>query len=139
MLIVFDTDAVVSAMRSPSGASAELLRRVRQGSLQCGVSVALAMEYEAVCLRPEHVRAAGISLQDATLYVEAVIAISQPVQVHFRWRPQLRDPSDEMVLEAAVNAQAAALLTFNLRHFQVAAKTFGLKVQRPGEFLRSIP
>ncbi|MGA8514336.1 MAG: putative toxin-antitoxin system toxin component, PIN family [Burkholderiaceae bacterium] len=139
MLIVFDTDVVVSAMRSPSGASAELLRMVRQGRLQCGVSVALAMEYETVCLRPEHVKAAGISLQDATLYVEAVIAISQPVQVHFRWRPQLRDPSDEMVLEAAVNAQAAALLTFNLRHFQAAAKTFGLKVQRPGEFLRSIP
>jgi putative PIN family toxin of toxin-antitoxin system len=139
MLIIFDTDVVVSAMRSPLGASAELLRRVRQGTLLCGVSVALAMEYETVCLRSEHVQASGLSHQDATLFVEAVIAMAQPVQVHYRWRPQLRDPADEMVLEAAVNARADALLTFNLRHFQTAAKTFGLTVQRPGDFLRSIP
>jgi putative PIN family toxin of toxin-antitoxin system len=139
MLIVFDTDVVVGAMRSPSGASAELLRRVRQGTVHCGVSVPLAMEYETVCLRNEHVQASGLSPQDATLFVDAVIAMAQPAQVHYRWRPQLRDPSDEMVLEAAVNARADALLTFNLRHFQVAAKTFGLSVQRPGEFLRSIP
>ncbi len=139
MMIIFDTDVIVSAMRSPSGASAELLRRVHEGKLYCGVSVALAMEYETVCLRNEHVLASGLSTQDATLFVDAVIAMAQPVQVHYRWRPQLRDPSDEMVLEAAVNARADALLTFNLRHFQVAAKTFGLIVQRPGEFLRSIP
>jgi putative PIN family toxin of toxin-antitoxin system len=139
MLVIFDTDVIVSAMRSPTGASAELLRRVRLGTLHCGVSVALAMEYETVCLRDEHVQASGLSVQDAALFVDAVIAMAQPVQVHYRWRPQLRDPSDEMVLEAAVNASADALLTFNLRHFQVAAKTFGLSVQRPGEFLRSIP
>ncbi len=138
MLIVFDTDVIVSAMRSPMGASAELLRLMGQGRLQAGVSVALAMEYEAVCLRKTHVQAAGLSHEDACIFVDAVIAMAQPVQVHYRWRPQLRDPADEMVLEAAVNASAAALLTFNLRHFQVAAKAFGLKVQRPGEFLRSI-
>jgi predicted nucleic acid-binding protein len=97
MLVIFDTDVIVSAMRSPSGASAELLRRVREGKLHCGVSVALAMEYETVCLRSEHVLASGLSTQDATLFVDAVIAIAQPVQVHYRWRPQLRDPSDEPI------------------------------------------
>lgn len=139
MLIVFDTDVVVSAMRSPSGASAELLRRVRAGRLQLGVSVTLAMEYEAVCVRDMHLQATGLTLADATNYVDAIVAIAQPVQVHFRWRPQLRDPADEMVLEAAVNARAVALLTFNLRHFQTAARLFGLPVLSPGEFLRSLP
>ncbi len=138
MLIVLDTDVIASAMRSPTGASAELLRLVRQEKLSMGVSVALALEYEAVCLKAEHARAAGLTQQDALIFVDAVVAVAMPVAVHYRWRPQLRDPADEMVLEAAVNAKADALLTFNLRHFQSAALSFGLQVQRPGEFLRSL-
>lgn len=139
MLLVFDTDVVVSAMRSPSGASAELLRLLRKGALSAGVSVALALEYEAVCLRAEHLQVAGLTVQEGLIFVDAVVAMAQPVAVHYRWRPQLRDPSDEMVLEAAVNAKADVLLSFNLRHFQPAAAKFGLQVQRPGDFLRSLP
>lgn len=139
MLLVFDTDVVVSAMRSPSGASAELLRLLRKGALSAGVSVALALEYEAVCLRVEHLQVAGLTVQEGLIFVDAVVAMAQPVAVHYRWRPQLRDPSDEMVLEAAVNAKADVLLSFNLRHFQPAAAKFGLQVQRPGDFLRSLP
>ena len=138
MLLVLDTDVIVSAMRSPTGASAELLRRVRQKKISMGVSVALALEYEAVCLRTEHVQAAGLVQTDALIFVAAVVALAVPIAVHYRWRPQLRDPSDEMVLEAAVNSKADALLTFNMRHFQPAARSFGLQVQRPGEFLRSL-
>ena len=62
----------------------------------------------------------------------------EPVEVHFLWRPQLRDPADELVLEAAVNASAAALLTFNMKHFASAAERFGLCVWQPGPFLRSL-
>ena len=138
MLLVLDTDVVVSAMRSPSGASAEILRQLRLGRLSIGLSVALALEYEAVCLRDEHRAAAALTLQEALIFVDAIIAMAEPVKVHYRWRPQLRDAADEMVLEAAVNARADALLTFNLRHFQLAANDFGLLVERPGEFLRRV-
>ncbi len=139
MKVVFDTDVIVSALRSPTGASAELLRLARGDSLQFGASVALAMEYEATCLRDEHVAASGLSAHDAQLFVDAVIALATPVTVHYRWRPQLRDPGDEMVLEAAVNFGADALLSFNLRHFRVAALRFKLSVLTPGAFLRSLP
>ena len=138
MLLVLDTDVVVSAMRSTSGASAEILRQLRLGRLSIGLSVALALEYEAVCLRDEHRAAAALTLQEALIFVDAIIAMAEPVKVHYRWRPQLRDATDEMVLEAAVNARADALLTFNLRHFQLAANDFGLLVERPGEFLRRV-
>jgi predicted nucleic acid-binding protein len=89
-------------------------------------------------LRAEHVQAAGLTQNNALIFVDAVVAMAVPVAVHYRWRPQLRDLADEMVLEAAVNAKADALLTFNLRHFQPAALSFGLQVQRPGDFLRSL-
>ena len=138
MPLVLDTDVVVSAMRSPSGASAEILRQLRLRRLSIGLSVALALEYEAVCLRDEHRAAADLTLQEALIFVDAIIAMAEPVKVHYRWRPQLRDAADEMVLEAAVNARADALLTFNLRHFQLAANDFGLLVERPGEFLRRV-
>ena len=103
-----------------------------------GVSVALDLEYEAVCLQAEHVHASGLTRQEALIFVDAVVAMAEPIAVHYRWRPQLRDPLDEMVQEAAVNAKADALLTFNLRHFQPAAMSFALQVQRPVEFSRCL-
>ena len=58
--------------------------------------------------------------------------------MRFRWRPQLADPGDEMVLEAAVGGRADALVTHNVRDFATAARRFGLEVARPGELVRRI-
>lgn len=138
MIITLDTDVVVSAMRSPSGASAALVRMARRGEITLAASVSLFMEYEAVCTRPEHVQASGLSLPQVAIFLDAVASFVKPVEVHFLWRPQLRDPADEMVLEAAVNAQAAALISFNLRHFAKAAILFNLRLEPPGLFLRSL-
>ncbi|MBE0474077.1 hypothetical protein [Rhodoferax sp.] len=72
------------------------------------------------------------------IFLDGLACIVEPVEVHFLWRPQLRDPADELVLEAAVNASAHALLTFNMKHFSNAAEQFGLRVMQPGPFLRSL-
>ena len=101
-------------------------------------SVSLFMEYEAVCLRPQHGLAAGLAPLQVNVFLDALAHLVEPVEVHFLWRPQLRDPADELVLEAAVNASAKALLTFNMRHFANVAERFKLSVLQPGEFLRSI-
>jgi putative PIN family toxin of toxin-antitoxin system len=138
MKLVMDTDTIVAAMRSPSGASAEVLRLARRGELTLAASVSLFMEYEAVCQRAPHMDAAGLSPQQVGIFLDALARIVQPVEVHFLWRPQLRDPADELVLEAAVNSASQALLTFNRRHFQKAAERFGLQVLLPGTFLRSL-
>jgi putative PIN family toxin of toxin-antitoxin system len=139
MRLVLDTDVVVAGLRSPSGASAQVLRLARLGQLELAASVSLFMEYEAVCQRAEHGQAAGLTPQQVGVFLDALASLVVPVQVHFLWRPQLRDPGDELVLEAAVNARADALLSFNLRHFKTAANRFGLKLAEPGSFLRSLP
>jgi predicted nucleic acid-binding protein len=125
-------------MRSPLGASAELLRRIDKGRATMLLSVALALEYEAKCMLAEHRLAAGLTESDARAYIDGLIAMAEPVQTHFRWRPQLHDPGDELVLEAAVNGQAAAIVTFNEKDLREARHSFGIDVIRPGEALKRI-
>jgi len=136
--VVLDTDVVIAAMRSPAGASAAMLRAARQGQPVLLVSVALALEYEAVCREVEHRLAAGLSESEVEIFVTAVIAMAEPVDRHFLWRPQLRDPGDEMVLEAAVNGHADALVTFNVRDFGTAPSAFGIELLRPRDVLGRI-
>ena len=102
------------------------------------LSVPLAVEYEAVCRRPEHRMEAGLSDQQVEVFLNAVIAMAEPVYTHFLWRPQLRDPNDEMVLEAAVNGQADAVVTFNVRDYGIAPSQFGVEVLLPREAIARI-
>jgi predicted nucleic acid-binding protein len=102
------------------------------------LSVALALEYEAKCMLAEHRLAAGLSEAEARVFVDSLIAMAEPVRSFYRWRPQLRDPGDEMVLEAAVNGKASAIVTFNEKDLREARQSFGIEVLRPGEVLRRI-
>ena len=135
---MLDTNVIVAAMRSPAGASAALLKAARRKRITLLGNVALALEYEATCRLAEHVLAAGLEVPEAAIFVDAVIAMLEPVETHFMWRPQLRDPADELVLEAAVNGQAEAIITFNRRDFGKVPERFGLAVLTPGEAIRRI-
>lgn len=125
----------MAAMRSPAGASAAIVRLARQGGVTLLVSVALALEYEAVCSRLEHRVAAALSENEVKVFVDAIIALAQPVTMHFLWRPQLRDPCDEMVLETAINGAADALLTFDTKDFGGAPGRFGVELLLPREII----
>lgn len=139
MRLVLDTDVVVAALRSPKGGSAAVLRLLDAGRVTILLSVALALEYEAVCHLPEHRLASGLTTADVALFVNTLIGLAEPIQVHFRWRPQLRDAGDEMVLETAVNGRADALVTFNQRHYAAVPSRFGIELLLPREILRRIP
>jgi putative PIN family toxin of toxin-antitoxin system len=135
---VLDTNVLVSAMRSPTGASAALLLAARRSEIVMLANVALALEYEATCRLAEHRLAACLDLDEVGIFIDAVLAMIEPVETHFLWRPQLRDPADELVLEAAVNGQAAAIVTFNRRDFGVVPVRFGIDVLTPAEAIRRI-
>nr|VFJ59800.1 MAG: PIN domain-containing protein [Candidatus Kentron sp. DK]VFJ64125.1 MAG: PIN domain-containing protein [Candidatus Kentron sp. DK] len=95
------------------------------------------LEYEAVRKRPEHLavgRRTG-SMTDA--FLDALCLLIEPVSIHYLWRPQLRDPADEMVLETALNGCADALITLNVKDFLVATR-FRLPVATPGAFWRQL-
>lgn len=96
------------------------------------------MEYEATCSEAEHRLASGLSDRQVDAFVNAVIALLVPVETHFLWRPLLRDPGDEMVLEAAINGHAYALVTFNVRDFRAVPPQFGVELLLPREAIRRI-
>jgi putative PIN family toxin of toxin-antitoxin system len=133
--LVLDTDVVVAALRSPKGASAAILKAVANRQVTLLSSVAMVLEYEAKCLLPAHYLAGGLSYEDACTFVDAVAALSVPIELHFSWRPQLRDPNDEMVLETAINGQADAIVTFNVRDYGSAPLSFGIDVLIPSRAL----
>lgn len=135
---ILDTDVIVAMVRSRSGASAELVRRCLRGDAVIGISVALAIEYEAVATRPEHLEAGGLNEAEVLTIIDALIAVATPIELHFLWRPQLRDPDDEMVLEAAVNGSARGIVTFNRKDFAAAAGRFGLDILLPREALETM-
>ena len=123
-------------MRSPRGASAELLRRVDTGCATLLLSVALALEYQSMCMLAKHRLAAGLTEAEAGAFVDWLIAMAEPVETHYRWRPQLHDPGNELVLEAAVSGRASHLITFNKKGLEKAEKSYGIAVIGPSEALR---
>ena len=68
-------------------------------------------------------------------FLTDIASVIEPVELHFLWRPQLADPKDEMVLEAAVNGGAEALVTHNIRHFREATDRFGIDAAAPRDIL----
>lgn len=135
MRYVLDTDVIISAMRSPAGASAALVLAALDGLFVMVANVPLVIEYEATCSLPEHQLAAGLNVNEIGQFLDALAALVDPVETHFLWRPRLRDPADEMVLEAAVNGRADAIVTFNLRDYGTIPNDFGIEVLKPSEAL----
>jgi predicted nucleic acid-binding protein len=134
--LVLDTDVVVAAMRSPGGASAALITLISLGHGTLLMSSAMALEYEAVCCRNEHARAVPGGIRRVREYVDDLLLLAEEVKIHFNWRPLLPDPSDELVLAAAINGRADGLVSFNTKHFQRSPERFGIALWTPGEALR---
>ena len=132
---MLDSSVLVAALRSRRGASFRLLQLLRLRRFEIAVSVPLALEYEAVLLRLA--ATLGKRPQEMAGVVNYLCQVAHRQDIHFLWRPALSDPGDEFVLELAVAARCAAIVTHNLRHFK-GAKPFGVLVQTPGEFLLSI-
>jgi len=138
MRLVLDTSVVVAGMRSPAGASARLLDHAAQGRLTIVFTTALALEYEAVCLRSEHILAAGLDAAVAREFVDGLFTFAEPVEVWYALRPQSADPDDDFLIEAAVNGGADAIVTFNTRDIDAPARRFRVPVWAPAEALARV-
>ena len=139
---VLDTNILVAAVRSPSGASAEILRQAIQGKLSVLCSVPLFLEYESVLLRQEQLSAANVNATEVGNLLNVLAGFVKRVDIQFLWRPQLRDANDDMVLELAVNGlglgKPVTIITTNNKDFAPQAASFGITVLTPRQFFEGV-
>jgi putative PIN family toxin of toxin-antitoxin system len=131
--IVIDTNVFISALRSQFGTSFRLLSLIGDARFQINLSVALVLEYEDVAKRP------AMSLQLTQQEIDDVLDFmcqnANLREIFYLWRPTLRDPKDDFVLELAVESDCDYIVTFNTKDFAEAAR-FGIKAVTPKEFLQ---
>ncbi len=135
---MLDTSVLITALRSGTGAAAEVLRLLLLGELALLMDFKLACEYREVSLRPEQLQATRKSPVQIALVLDALEAIAEPVFVAFRHRPLSRDANDDMVLDVAINGSADLILTNNSKHFRRAAGEFNIEVLTPAELLNKL-
>ena len=133
--IVLDTNVLVSALRSKRGASNRLLSLVGSGQFEIHLSVPLFLEYAEQCL--DLVGRIALSKEDVDDLLDFLCKVAHHWPIFFLWRPFLRDPKDDLVLEVAVASQCDGIVTFNKRDF-LGVHQFGLDAWTPKEFLQEI-
>ena len=131
--IVVDTNVFIIALRSQFGASYELFSLIDQNVYELNISVPLALEYEAVAKRM--LDEILLSEEEINDILDFVISNSNRWKIYYLWRPQLKDPSDDMVLELAVTANCNYIVTYNVNDFK-GIKPFGIQAITPKEFLK---
>ena len=133
--IVVDTNVIVAALRSRRGASHRLLRLIDRGKFEINISVPLVLEYEDAGKRI----AKEVVLRDEDIedVVDYICKVANHHKVYYLWRPFLRDPKDDMVLELAVSGGCEIIVTYNVKDFE-GVEAFGLKVMTAKEFLEHI-
>ena len=133
--IVADTNVFVTALRSQFGASYKLFSLISKDKFKLNLSVPLALEYEAVAKRM--IGEIALNEEEIDDILDFVISNSNQWDIYYLWRPHLKDPGDDMVLELAVTANCNYIITYNVKDFKGIEK-FGIEVITPKEFLEMV-
>ncbi len=136
MKVVLDTSVLVAAMRSRLCASHALLRLLPSPDFQIALSVALYMEWQDVLTRPEHLPA-GTTVEQVLAFVRYLASIAHLQDIHYLWRPFLRDPDDDMVLECAIASGSRFIVTHNVLDFRRVIEV-GVEAITPAQFLHTL-
>jgi putative PIN family toxin of toxin-antitoxin system len=132
---VIDTCVLVSALRSKLGASYAILQAIRLGDIRITLSVALAIEYESVALRPGLVPA--LTAKEIEMIIDVLCKIAHPQKIFYTWRPFLPDPDDDLVIELAAAAGCPFIVTHNVKDFK-GSESLGIRTITPAQALKLI-
>jgi putative PIN family toxin of toxin-antitoxin system len=139
MKIVLDTNVLVMALRSRRGASFRLLSELPAKDFQIVLTIPLYTEYQDVLSRPEMLEL-GYTSNDMKELTRYLASISHKQEIYYLWRPWLKDPKDDMVLEAAFASQSEYIVTYNTKDFvgKSIEKSFDIKPVNAKEFLMEL-
>jgi len=137
MKVVLDTNIIVSALMSGENACREVLRMAFDGRLQPIIGNALYAEYESVLARDYLFQGCPFDADKRNMFLDDVLSVCSFVEIHYLWRPNLRDEGDNHVLELALSGGADYIVTQNLKDFRAGDLQVmnNLKVIHPRELL----
>lgn len=133
--VVLDTNILISALRSQRGASYKVLMLIGRANFEINLSVSLMLEYEDVAKRL--LGQIPLTESDVDDILDYLCQTANRREVFYLWRPFLKDPKDDMVLELAVSGGCEVIITYNRKDF-VGIEQFGLEIMTPAEFLGKI-
>lgn len=132
-MVIIDTNVIYSALRSNLGSSFVLLNAMAEGKVDYAISAALIFEYEDVLKRPENQLVFTETEIDQIL--DSIVALGSHHSSYFLWRPFLKDPKDDMILELAVVSESDRIITHNTKDFNGSTK-LGVKAITPLNYLK---
>ena len=103
---------------------------------EIALTVPVFTEWQAVLTRPEHLPP-GVTIDMALSFLRYLASVAHLQDVHFLWRPFLRDPDDDMVLECAVASGSEFIVTHNVKDFR-RVEQLNLRVITPADFLNRL-
>jgi putative PIN family toxin of toxin-antitoxin system len=136
--IVLDTSVLISALRSARGTAAQILELIFLGEIVVCMDLKIACEYREVAMRSRHSVAIGLTTIEIQRLLTRLEERAESIVVVDRHRPLSTDPSDDMVLDVAINGKVDAIVTHNLKHMVVPGRRFGIPILTPGDFLKQL-
>jgi len=133
MKVVIDTNVLIAALKSNRGAAHKLLLMLPDNLYTPNVSVPLFIEYESVAKRKGLL--SHLSPDEIDSILDFLLSKSSIRKVFYLWRPFLKDPKDDLVLEVAVESESNYIITFNKKDFKGCSK-FGIQIVTPQEFMK---
>ena len=102
------------------------------------ISVPVFQEYRDVISRVENQSVLNLDEDDVETIMQFVATVGKPVNISYRWRPNLRDENDNMIVELARASGSAFLITRNTKDFRIDSdlRNDDLRIVTPGEFFR---
>ena len=138
MKYVIDTNVFVGACMGV-GASNAVVRACLEHRLVPLMGVALLTEFEATLSRDELFARSRLDAAERSMLLDTFLALCEWTRVYFLWRPNLKDESDNHLIELAVAGDADVVVTRNLRDLRGAELRFEpLRILSPEDFLKEL-
>jgi putative PIN family toxin of toxin-antitoxin system len=131
--VVIDTNVIFEGLTRQGGAAGLIIDLWLAGLLEVCVSDAIAYEYEDVLARKLNKQ----RWQKIQPVLGALLNQAQFTAIYYSWRPTSPDPGDDLAIDCAMNA-GAILVTSNIRDFQKARESLGLRVITPAELVNML-
>lgn len=136
---VIDTNILVGALLSGNGINRQIIKLCFEKKLSPQISNALFLEYEDLFSRKEIIDKSLLTIKENQDFLDDFLSICQWNEFYYKWRPNLKDESDNHLLELALASQSRFIVTHNLRDFQFAELKFPeVKILNPSQLLEVI-